>query len=51
MALPEANYKNMAEFAEYARQRALISAKQEKPQDFAYWVRMMELALSRLRPG
>lgn len=38
VALPPANYKTFAELAEYARQRAKISAARRGHQEFAYWL-------------
>lgn len=37
MTIPPANYKTFEELAEYARQRAKISAKRNGHQEFAYW--------------
>lgn len=42
--MPEDNYTTFAELAEYARQRALISAKRNGHQEFGYWVRIYRWA-------
>jgi len=38
MSLPPTNYKSFEELAEYARQRAKISAVRNGHQEFAYWL-------------
>jgi hypothetical protein len=38
MTIPPANYKTFSELAEYAKERAKISAKRNGHQEFAYWL-------------
>lgn len=45
MSLPPANYKTFEELAEYARQRAKISAARNGHQEFAYWLEIRLWAL------